>query len=96
MRRIALTAGSLMAAAMLALAVPGSAVAADGVLVINGMAYEDPSGCYDSHRWPLSVGNYTNQVVFILSEPGCSGEVLELVNPDEQTVSELGASVYVD
>ncbi|EPH42934.1 hypothetical protein STRAU_4018 [Streptomyces aurantiacus JA 4570] len=84
-----------MAAGMLAFAVPGSAVAADGVLIVNGTAYEEPSGCYDSDRWPLSVSNYTDEVALVFSSPGCSGQVIELVNPGDETVSEFGASVYL-
>ncbi|GGS05634.1 hypothetical protein GCM10010252_50450 [Streptomyces aureoverticillatus] len=96
MRRFALTVGSLVAAGMLAFAVPGSAVAADGVLVVNDTAYEEPSGCYDSDRWPLSVSNHTDSVAYVFSEPGCSGEVTEVVYPGDSTVSEFGNSVHID
>ncbi|MGA4841353.1 hypothetical protein [Streptomyces sp. G45] len=96
MRRFALTVGSLVAAGTLAFAVPGSAVAANGVLVVNDTAYEDPSGCYDSDRWPLRVGNYTDEVALVFTGPDCTGELIELVAPGEETISEFGASVYVD
>ncbi|PAZ13945.1 hypothetical protein CLM62_20895 [Streptomyces sp. SA15] len=96
MRRIALTVGSLVAAGMLAFAVSGSAVAAEGVLVINETAYEQPSGCYDSDRWPLSVSNHTDAIAYVFSEPGCGGAVTEAVHPGESTVSEFGNSVYID
>ncbi|WP_274555967.1 hypothetical protein [Streptomyces spiramyceticus] len=96
MRRIATALGTIAAAATLALTVPCSAYAADGVLVVNDTAYEQPSGCYDSDRWPLSVSNHTDAVAFVFSGPGCSGEVIELVNPGDSAVSEFGASVYID
>lgn len=96
MRRIAVSLGSLMAAVTLAFAVPGSAVAAEGVLVVNDAAYDDPSGCYDTDTRPLSVSNHTDETVLVFSEPGCSGEVIALVSPGESTVSEFGSSVYVD
>jgi hypothetical protein len=96
MRQIALTASSLMAAGMLTLAVPGSAVAAEGVLIVNGTAYEEPSGCYESDRWPLSAHNHTDSVAFVFSQPGCSGQVIELINPGDSTVSEFGNSVHID
>ncbi|GGO47594.1 hypothetical protein [Streptomyces lasiicapitis] len=96
MRRFALTLGSLVAAGMLALAVPGSAVAAHGVLVINGTAYGEPRGCYESDRWPLSVGNHTDSRAYVFDGPHCSGSVIEYVMPGTQTVSEFGNSVYID
>ncbi|MGK5627968.1 hypothetical protein [Streptomyces sp. URMC 123] len=96
MRRIALSLGSLMAAGTLAFAVPGSAVAAQGVLVVNGTAYEDPSGCYDTDIRPLSVSNHTDEVALVFSEAGCSGQVIELVNPGDETISESGKSVYIN
>ncbi|MEW2577791.1 hypothetical protein [Streptomyces syringium] len=96
MRRFTLSLGSLVAAVALAFAVPGSAVAADGVLVVNGTAYEEPSGCYESDRWPLSVSNHTDEVAYVFSEAGCSGQVLELVNPGDSLISEFGNSVYIE
>ncbi|MEV0375590.1 hypothetical protein AB0I10_38590 [Streptomyces sp. NPDC050636] len=95
MRRIATALGTLAAAATLALA-PGSAYAADGVLIVNDTAYEEPSGCYDSDRWPLSVSNHTDGIALVFSEPGCGGEVTEAVYPEESAVSEFGNSVYID
>ncbi|WP_028810961.1 hypothetical protein [Streptomyces flavidovirens] len=95
MPRIALTVGSLVAAGMLVFAVPGSAVAADGMLIINDTAYEWPSGCYDSDRRPLSVSNHTDTVAYMYSGSACSGEVTEVILPAESTVSEFGNSVLI-
>lgn len=96
MRRIALTVGSLLAAGMLAVATPGSAVAAEGVLVVGGVEYADPHGCYDTDQRPLTVGNHTDEIALVFSGPDCTGALLELVPPDTSTVSEFGSSVYVD
>lgn len=39
--------GALASAAMLMVAVPGSAQAATGTLTINGVDHVDPTGCFD-------------------------------------------------
>lgn len=96
MRRIALALGSAVAAGTLALALPGSALAAEGVLIVGGVAYADPEGCYDTDSRPLTVDNQTDEVALVFSGPDCTGGLLELVAPGESTVSEFGASVYVD
>ncbi|MFD7334877.1 hypothetical protein ACFV98_02590 [Streptomyces violascens] len=96
MRRIAAALGTIAAAATLALAVPASAYAAHGVLVVNGTAYGEPRGCYESDRWPLSVGNHTDSRVYVFDGAHCSGSVIEYVMPGTQTVSEFGNSVYID
>ncbi|MEW2526157.1 hypothetical protein [Streptomyces sp. NPDC047071] len=95
-RRTALALGSVVAAGTLALALPGSALAAEGVLVVGGVAYADPDGCYDTESRPLTVDNYTDEVALVFSGPDCTGDLLELVAPDESSVSEFGTSVYVD
>ncbi|GAA5058615.1 hypothetical protein HNP84_005479 [Thermocatellispora tengchongensis] len=95
MRRIASTLATVAAAGMLALSLPSAAHAANGVLLLNGELYFDPSGCYPSDRWPLAVRNDTDQVVAIYETPDCTGEVLEFVFPDESSISEFGNSVYV-
>ncbi|MFB4286035.1 hypothetical protein ACBI99_00245 [Nonomuraea sp. ATR24] len=95
MRRIT-TALAALAAAGAVLAPLTPAHAADGVLVINDQPYFDPSGCYSSDRWPLSVANHTNGLAYVFSSPDCTGELLELVEPGGSTVSEFGTSVYID
>ncbi|MEU6999323.1 hypothetical protein [Nonomuraea sp. NPDC046570] len=95
MRRITTTLGTLAAAGMLALAIPGSASAATGQLIINGQLYINPSGCYESGRWPLHVINRTNGPVVVLNAPNCNGNVEAIVHPGQSTVSEHGASVYI-
>jgi hypothetical protein len=96
MRRAATVLGSLAAAGVLALSLSGSAWAASGTLIINGRAYNNPSGCYNSDRWPLSVANHTDAPAVISEGQGCSGEQLDTVFPGDSTVSEFGGSVYID
>ncbi|MGW5675703.1 hypothetical protein ACWEV4_11585 [Streptomyces sp. NPDC003860] len=95
MRRLASTLGVLAAAATLAVAVPQSAYAANGDLILNGVVHHDPSGCFDSTRRPLFVDNRTDEYVFVFSSGGCTGRVIDVVPPNERAVSEFGTSVYV-
>ncbi|MGV9270873.1 hypothetical protein ACWDRR_40270 [Kitasatospora sp. NPDC003701] len=44
-RRTATVLGAWPVAAALAVAVPGTAYAAHGMLIIDGAAHQDPSGC---------------------------------------------------
>lgn len=94
-RRMAKTLGAFAAAAALALAVPNSAYAAEGVLIINGSAYVNPSGCYPVDWFPSSVTNHTDAVAVILTGPDCTGEVDAAVFPGETQYTELGNSVFI-
>ncbi|GLF97205.1 hypothetical protein [Streptomyces yaizuensis] len=96
MRRLAVTLATLAAAATLTVAVPTSAHAANGVLVVNEQVVPQPSGCYASEWAPLFVSNYTDEPVFILSGPDCDGELIDVVWPGDSTISEFGGSVYVN
>ncbi|SEH01436.1 hypothetical protein SAMN05444920_120140 [Nonomuraea solani] len=95
MRRITTALAALTAAGALALAPISPALAANGVLVLNGEALFDPSGCFDSDRWPLAVENHTDGVVIVFDEPGCGGPPSDFVYPGGSTVSEFGQSVYI-
>ncbi|RSO05295.1 hypothetical protein DMH26_08555 [Streptomyces sp. WAC 05379] len=92
---MAVTLGTLAAAASLAVAVPGSAYAAQGVLVINGQAYEDPSGCYAVDQFPSTVDNHTDAIAEVHSGPDCSGPVEWLVYPGETYSTETAQSVFI-
>ncbi|WP_405577687.1 hypothetical protein [Streptomyces sp. NBC_01092] len=94
-RRMAVALGALAAAATLAVAVPGSAYAAEGVLVINGASYEDPSGCYAVDWYPTSVGNHTDAIAEVHSGPDCTGQVEWLVYPGETYHTETAQSVFI-
>ncbi|MGG7570388.1 hypothetical protein [Streptomyces sirii] len=95
MRRLATTLGTIAAAAMLTLAVPNSAYAAEGVLVVNGTAYENPSGCYAVDWFPSSVSNYTDAIAEVHSGPDCTGQVEWLVYPGETYHTETAQSVFI-
>ncbi|MVO85916.1 hypothetical protein GPA10_14410 [Streptomyces sp. p1417] len=95
MRRIALTLGSLAAAGVLALSVPGFAVAAQGTLTIVPTVYENPSGCYNGQIWPLIVQNGTDTVAVVHDGPDCSGSVIGEVAPGDTGTFEFGASVSI-
>ncbi|MFG2497204.1 hypothetical protein ACGFSB_03160 [Streptomyces sp. NPDC048441] len=94
-RRMAMALGALAAAATLALAVPGSAYAAQGVLIVNGSEYVDPSGCYPIDRYPSSVANHTDAIAEVHSGPDCTGQVEWLVYPGEAYYTETAQSVFV-
>ncbi|MFJ2769754.1 hypothetical protein [Streptomyces sp. NPDC087300] len=94
-RRMTTALGALAAAAALALSVPSSAYAAQGVLVVNGAAYEDPSGCYPVDRFPSAVTNHTDAIAEVHTGPGCTGQVEWLVYPGETYHTETAQSVFV-
>ncbi|WP_328461768.1 hypothetical protein [Streptomyces sp. NBC_00448] len=95
MKRAMKMLGTLAAAASIAVAVPAFAHAAGGSLIINGRAYQDPKGCYNSDQWPLRVDNKTDQPVVIFSGPDCSGDQLRVLFPGQYAIDEFGQSVSV-
>ena len=96
MSRTVVGLGALATAVVLALGASGSAYAADGILVVGGVMYAEPSGCYDTDVRPLTVENQTDEVAVVFSGPDCTGRLVELVAPGESSVSEFAASVYVN
>ena len=94
-RRMAVALGALAAAATQTVAVAGSAYAAEGVLIVNGNAYEDPSGCYGIDRFPSSVANHTDAIAEVHAGPGCTGPVEWLVHPGETYYTETAQSVFI-
>ena len=94
-RRMAVTLGALAAAAALTIAVPGSAYAAQGVLIVNGNEHADPSGCYAVDRYPSSVTNDTDAIAEVHSGPDCTGQVEWLVHPGETYYTETAQSVFI-
>lgn len=95
MTKVTRVLGVCAAAAALALSVPGSAYAAEGVLVISGEAHENPSGCYPVDWFPTSVSNYTDAIAEVHSGPDCAGPVEWLVYPGETYSTETAQSVFV-
>ncbi|MEU9114322.1 hypothetical protein AB0D04_21680 [Streptomyces sp. NPDC048483] len=98
MRRIATTAGTLTAAALLALAAPSPASAANGLLIINGYPHIHPSGCYPTgDDSPTTVANRTHDAIaYVFTGPDCTGDVDTVVQPGRLVESDSGASVWVD
>ncbi|WP_141753845.1 hypothetical protein [Streptomyces luteocolor] len=87
--------GALAAAAALTLSLSGSAYAAEGLLVVNGQAYENPSGCYAVDWFPTTVANHTDAIAEVHSGPNCTGPVEWLVYPGETYGTETAQSVFV-
>ncbi len=87
--------GTFAASALLAVAVPTSAHAAEGVLIINGSTHENPSGCFPVDSFPSSVTNHTDALAEIHTGPGCGGPVEWLVYPGETYYSETAQSVFI-
>ncbi|MFF0744324.1 hypothetical protein ACFYVL_28390 [Streptomyces sp. NPDC004111] len=87
--------GTAGAALALAFSVPSSAFAAEGVLVVNGAAFENPSGCYSVDWFPSSVANHTDAIAEVHSGPGCTGPVEWLVYPGETYNTETAQSVFI-
>ncbi|MEV5975847.1 hypothetical protein [Streptomyces sp. NPDC052114] len=93
--RAAKVLGAFAAAAALTLSLSGSAYAAEGLLVVNGQAYENPSGCYAVDWFPTTVANHTDAIAEVHSGPDCSGPVEWLVYPGETYQTETAQSVFV-
>lgn len=94
-RRMAMTLGALMAATALTVAVPGSAYAAEGVLIVNGDEHVNPSGCYGVDWFPSSVTNHTDAIAEVHAGPDCTGPVEWLVHPGETYYTETAQSVFI-
>jgi len=95
MRRISTLLGTAALAAVMAVAVPGSAQAATGDLQVGFAVHHNPSGCYNSDIFPLIVGNETNETATVYDQPDCQGNVIGTVAPGQNSVFEFGASVSV-
>ncbi|MCX5377053.1 hypothetical protein [Streptomyces sp. NBC_00091] len=96
MRRAARLLGACAAAAMLALATPGTAQAAHGVLFIDQAPNEDPSGCYPLGDFaPSEVANFTNEVAWVWAGPNCDGWVEHPIVPGERAIAR-GRSLYIE
>ncbi|MFI9273811.1 hypothetical protein ACIGXM_24330 [Kitasatospora sp. NPDC052896] len=95
MKRALHAAGVALTAAALCLTTAISASAATGQLVLDGKVINNPSGCYNSDRWPLFVDNRTDQPVLVFDGQNCQGRVLQVVDPGDDAVSVFGHSVQV-
>ncbi|MET8701529.1 hypothetical protein ACFVUH_20015 [Kitasatospora sp. NPDC058032] len=96
MRRLTAVLGTLAAAGTMALAMPTTALAATGKLVIApDTVITNPSGCYNSTIVPLIVFNETDGFALVYSGPNCTGNVIAVVPPGGGTTQEFGSSVYI-
>lgn len=95
-RRAVKVVGACAAAAVLALAAPGTAQAAQGVLLIDGAAHGDPSGCFPLGDFaPSEVMNYTDSTAWVWSGPNCDGRVTHPVLPGRTAIGH-GLSLYIE
>lgn len=99
-QRIAVGLAALAAAGIATLAIPAVAHAATGVLNIRGQTYNDPSGCYNAELeggqlGPVALNNSTDRPVEIYDGLNCEGDIVGVVLPGENGVSDFGQSVYV-
>ncbi|MFB6517695.1 hypothetical protein [Streptomyces sp. NPDC056401] len=95
-RRVARVLGACAAALTLALAAPGTAQAADGVLFIDRSPVHDPSGCYPLGDFvPSEVANFTNETAFVWSGPHCDGRVTGAVLPGQLVRPAPGMSLFI-
>ncbi|WP_406509921.1 hypothetical protein [Streptomyces sp. NBC_00212] len=95
-RRTMTALGVCAAAATLALAAANSAYAAEGVLIIDGVAHEHPSGCFPLGDFaPPVVTNHTDAVAEVHSGPNCTGQVTWLIYPGETYRPNGSRSVFV-
>lgn len=95
-RRMATVAGAAAAAAALAFSVPGTAYAAHGILIVDGVSHHEPGGCYPLGDFvPPAVSNYTDSAVAVWSGHDCSGRVEHFVDPGETYRPNGNRSVFV-
>ncbi|MGW4437996.1 hypothetical protein ACWELO_19905 [Streptomyces sp. NPDC004596] len=80
MRRTVSTLAALTAAGVLALAVPGPAVAANGFLEIDGVRHDEPRGCFEVTHLS-TVFNFTDTPALVHNVPGCAGGPVQVVPP---------------
>lgn len=80
MRHIGSTLTALGAAGLLALAVPSSAWAANGFLVIDGVRHDSPQGCFEVTHLS-TVFNVTDIPALVHNVPGCAGTFVQVIPP---------------
>ncbi|WP_405979638.1 hypothetical protein [Streptomyces sp. NBC_00158] len=95
-RRTAGLLGACAAAAALALATPGTAQAAQGVLFIDGAPNPAPNGCFPLGDFaPSEVVNLTDGVAWVWSGPACDGRVVHPILPGRLAIGH-GRSLFIE
>ncbi|MFJ6618588.1 hypothetical protein ACIQOW_13555 [Kitasatospora sp. NPDC091335] len=59
------------------------------------MVIEHPSGCYSAPVYPLVPRNQSDGYALVYDGRNCTGHVIAVVPPGEQTTQEFGSSVFV-
>ncbi|MFF8287316.1 hypothetical protein ACF1DY_28415 [Streptomyces albus] len=95
MRRPATVLGALAVTAVLAVAVPSSAHAANGYLLIDGTRHDNPSGCYQLPQ-DAEVENHTDQPAEVYSDDNCQGQVMETIPAGGSSFTDWGYSLRID
>ncbi|WLQ42609.1 hypothetical protein P8A22_23290 [Streptomyces laculatispora] len=96
MRRALISLGSLAAAGMLALAMPQSAFAANGTLVVNGVAYENPGpGCYPAGDDGAQIDNRTDTDVEVFADPACEDGPVTVISAYDSGSVAPGGSIKI-
>ncbi|RDI60560.1 hypothetical protein [Nocardia pseudobrasiliensis] len=95
MHRITATLGSVIAAALLSLAVPGPADAATGWISINGFTYSNPHGCYSPGHGNLTIVNHTDTKAVVYTGEHCRGGVDQTIEPGKSIYTNKGRSVHI-
>ncbi|MCZ4097087.1 hypothetical protein C8250_024795 [Streptomyces sp. So13.3] len=103
--------GALASAALLMVAVPGSAQAATGTLTINGVDHVDPVGCFDltppdssnggssATPDPMPVKNNTDKVVVVWDTWECNTDAndqVSTIQPGAEASVDADSSVSVE
>ncbi|MEU0336000.1 hypothetical protein [Streptomyces sp. NPDC006193] len=80
MRRISSSLATLTAAGLLTFAVPDAAFAANGYLVIDGVRYPNPRGCFEIPRLS-TVTNLTDIPALVHNVPACANGFIQVIPP---------------
>ncbi|WP_280496650.1 hypothetical protein [Nocardia asiatica] len=83
MRRTVPALFAALATAGIVAAAPG-AHAAEGTLFAEGLSHENPVGCLEvGDGSDVEVRNRTDGIVHLYDAPGCAGEVVEVLAPND-------------
>ncbi|MFI9030022.1 hypothetical protein [Streptomyces sp. NPDC053560] len=99
-RRLATTLATLGTTAVLALALPGSAYAAQGTLVVDSplghREYVNPTGCIavTSSALALDITNNTSGTALVFALPDCAGPAATGIEPGDSDTF-VGISIKV-
>ncbi|MFE1198415.1 hypothetical protein ACFW6E_37675 [Streptomyces olivaceoviridis] len=76
-------------------AMAASTGTATGTLIVDGVSYTDPHGCYPAGGFLVSVVNHTDRTAYVYPNGGCFGQYEGWVLPGGQATMN-GASVYIN